>query len=104
MRFKAEAPLFFSRLKRELPHLSPEKCVFACNLRTLSQKIHCFSPSKRELPRFKPETTLRTHPAANLLQTSQNVLSGQAFAEYLEAFQKLLFRVLACAKVVELSV
>ena len=47
---------FFSCFKRELPHLSPETGVFACNLCTLSQKLHRFSPLKLELPHFSPKT------------------------------------------------
>ena len=53
---EVKSSIVFSCLKRELPHLSPEKGVFACNLCTLSQKLHNFPPLKFELPHFSPKT------------------------------------------------
>ena len=43
---------------------------------------------KLELQHFNPEATLRTHPAASLLQNDQDVLSGASFHHGFESLPK----------------
>ena len=54
-------------------------------------ELYAYPPLKLELQHFSPEATLRTYPAANLLQNDQVVLSGASFHHGFESLPKLCF-------------